>query len=872
MNCSLFLKFEAVVFAALLVSSAVEAATPASFPEYAITTNTSAGAGNAYFDLGFKAFDGISVELDIEIRELTKTDGTTFFFGNWYCPNNYVMATRSDDEKWGVMTQPQYKWMTDAPSIVGSRHRLRIHENGDYYMDGVKVGSNALMSYAEQTANLYLFSCGVDARGLVSHFYRLKVWKGPNLFALFYPCVDSDGQECLYEYVSKRLLYPKQGTFNGVGTNSEIMIQDGVVTCPTAYDDPDNLFFSNSWKQPVDGKWSDATKWSRGVVPDASDTVGISAAGDYTVTMDEVPAAMPAKIRIVSPGDSSQKLVIGAKVAAGTSILQIEGDGAKMSVGANGEWVMDQDGTTSAERLKITGGGELEVDGGAFLMTNYVGRAILGGNFDAFTSRVTVVSGVLDFCPKGGGGESYTLDIYTNGFIDVRGGVFNARTPQYGDNPIRFLGGVLKTSGSADYNTPKFGGEAPYLKYGTGAAVFSGDSTWTRAGENTVFVAPNAAGEVAHVAFLDRARCVNGGGTLTIGGTAGGTAVVEFSAAGEQGGTTYGLAYNVYLGCTAGVGEMLVGNGIVYGGCYGTRIGGSVKKTEASAETYGHLTVTGGVFRTSYNKWPARLPGITVGEGSSCALTDTSLRPYVGRIDLTGGAISNTMGVSVIGSGFGRGDVIQTGGLFEQCESGIKCVLAVGLAGGVGTWTMNGGATLSKQDVYIGGAPTNALEDADQLVNSNYPFDRHDAVGTLTVSGGTFTAAKALNVGFDGTGTVEMVGSRGGLSANTLVLSNTTGVAASTLRFVADKDGFSPIAVSGKATIAAGTKLVVDATAVEGEIGRQPLLTFDESEGSFADGDISVVSPQGGRVTYGVRKGVKGYWYSGTRGLMLYLR
>jgi hypothetical protein len=51
------------------------------------------------------------------------------------------------------------------------------------------------------------------------------------------------------------------------------------------------LFAANVWKSAVSGSWNDATKWSLGHVPDATEDVSISVAGSYTVTLDATKAS-----------------------------------------------------------------------------------------------------------------------------------------------------------------------------------------------------------------------------------------------------------------------------------------------------------------------------------------------------------------------------------------------------------------------------------------------------------------------------------------------------------------------------------------------------------------------------------------------------
>ena len=50
------------------------------------------------------------------------------------------------------------------------------------------------------------------------------------------------------------------------------------------------LMAANSWKSPVSGDWDDATKWSAGHVPTATEDAVINLAGTYSVTHAKINA------------------------------------------------------------------------------------------------------------------------------------------------------------------------------------------------------------------------------------------------------------------------------------------------------------------------------------------------------------------------------------------------------------------------------------------------------------------------------------------------------------------------------------------------------------------------------------------------------
>jgi len=98
-------------------------------------------------------------------------------------------------------------------------------------------------------------------------------------------------------------------------------------------------------------------------------------------------------------------------------------------------------------------------------------------------------------------------------------------------------------------------------------------------------------------------------------------------------------------------------------------------------------------------------------------------------------------------------------------------------------------------------------------VDFGCPVDRHDAEGTLVVSGGIMQFGGTCYVGANGAGTVEMSGTGGTLSLGGLVTSNTAAIATSSaLKFTLGADGVSPIVVSGGTKLTDGTKIGVDFT------------------------------------------------------------
>src|SRR5207245_630326 len=96
------------------------------------------------------------------------------------------------------------------------------------------------------------------------------------------------------------------------------------------------------WKDPVDGNWSDATKWTTGV-PAATNDAIIDAIGSYTVTLDV--------------DTTVGNLVVGA--ISGSPTLSLPGH----SLSISGQGQVRSNGVFNLTSGALTGNGSLLVHG-----------------------------------------------------------------------------------------------------------------------------------------------------------------------------------------------------------------------------------------------------------------------------------------------------------------------------------------------------------------------------------------------------------------------------------------------------------------------------------------------------------------------------
>lgn len=521
----------------------------------------------------------------------------------------------------------------------------------------------------------------------------------------------------------------------------------------------------NVWKTSVSGSWDDAANWIGETAPDPTRTTYIDAPGDADYT-------------VVLGGETFREttltnLVIN-NICDGTATLRV----TNATVTAEGH-------TTAESVLRIGAGGRLDVVDATFRVRD-MGNA-LGVNSNRSS-------------------------------VEMDGGEITAR------GNSAFITRGVDASLRKDGQTSNLNS---FFTFGTGSLSFSDDAVFKseREGNLAIFYKfmPTRAGETVDVSFRDRARLDLNGATAP---------VWSFSLAGNGGRATVlvdsgyenlvtGLGNQNRIGEGTGVGEYLLRRGAVETGTWDLlHIGTSGTDTQTSATLFatGRVEVAQGASLTAHCAMYLSNSFGGVAVGNAAALTGARGTSFVHGELRVAGTFTQVQGNFLVAEGpDADGDVFQDGGTVSIVDDpnkesdNTRGEVAIGAFGGYGRYTLTAGAFSTGHNVYLGGAMTNDL--FRWHANGDVLQQYHDARGVLSVSGGSFTTAKRLILGRDGTGVLALSGA-GVVSAESIVVSNTVGQAASEIRFTADAERrCGTIAPATKLVFLPGARVVVDVTA-----------------------------------------------------------
>lgn len=589
-------------------------------------------------------------------------------------------------------------------------------------------------------------------------------------------------------------VYPVAGTYTGAddvagATKVDWIEGAGTITVANA-----NV---TSWKTAASGNWDDAANWSGGV-PTADMVTYVGAHGsDYVITLSS-SSVWPKDLTAKTP-NATFRVPTGAEV------------------------IYNGSGKTSA--LKLQNGARLLVDGGLCSFTNYTGTFTVEGTAAA-TSRVEVAGGTFLYRRAGSTNGANLMTVNPYGEVRLTGGAFYDVKNDSSYAGVKYAGGRLVATGGT-YHPPIAPDSSQRIAlFDEGDVDFSGTAVMSGGDGSTITLNP-AAGKTARLVFRDAAQ-KGVTGSLRMGDGGGGKSIVTFASSA----THEAFIYSTYVGRGFGEAELNVSAGVLPIRARGIMVGGDENR-QASTGVKGVLNLSGGVMtylNQDISGWTGNWPlGLGIGYGG--VTTVASGRPYVGEMNLTGGAFTNAFGHTLVGVGYGKGTWTQTDGTYVNLyrSAGTWGCGMIGALGGEGALTMSGGTFDFASRMYVGGGRTNDLVKGQLYAAAGLPADSHSAEGSLTFSGGDMIFRENLVIGSNGTGTLARVGSVGTFDVKgvlDLATQDLGGGATSQAKLVCtlDAEGLGAIKATS-AMLRDGTEVTVDFTAYQG--GRRRFKLID---------------------------------------------
>ena len=653
-----------------------------------------------------------------------------------------------------------------------------------------------------------------------------------------------------------------------------------------------------AWKADVySGSWTNAANWTDGV-PDAEKTATISNSGaDYTVTV-ESDAMLYATNTTVGNANGTTTLYVDSPITffpGDAAVLSSKAyfkqqQGAKTVVRSGGSVIFDGSGAT-AGKLEVAKS-DFTIDGGTVDYSG--GGAIsLSGTSVAPASFVVTNGGSFAYHSSVAADESF--EVGANTLLRIHDSTFyiSQTRNQYYSNPFKLRGGDILVSGTGVLDVQSFSSVNTAMALNYGTLSFT-DNALLRC-KGLVFQ-PTDDSKTLTVSFSGNSTITNlyENSEAFIGDSHGRTVFDWNSTARAQMATGNQSALrNVFVGFNAGTGELNIRNGFIslggYNGMFvgsagkratpvdiGFRVWGEAQINDPSqfAPT-GILRVAGGILYQDCKAisdafGPSKLVGLAIGDGS-LNYDEYSGRPCYGRFELSGGSVTNKNGNFMVGYGHAVGRVVQTGGDFYKGDPSTTWSaphsVAIGLAGGDGSYVISNGTFTANTRIFVGGASYSDLDTAISLTKAKYPVSPRNAKGVLTLAchdktkpfkfkvnatnDGSIKDVKGVWVGRDGDGTVEIIGTGSTLDVQSTGLTLTNGFTVAngetetpgellthgqaTLRFVFDADGVGQIdSRSAAVKIAPNAKLEVDMSAYSGTPKKVMIMRCQSRDNSFA--------------------------------------
>lgn len=652
-------------------------------------------------------------------------------------------------------------------------------------------------------------------------------------------------------------------------------------------------FADTTWKDCVDGLWSDGSKWDNGVPSSAADIALFPfPAASYTVMYDnEVPITV-ARIRASQRNDgvNTGKFLlditrpITVKATAANAVAAYRH--GQIHIGEGGLILLDPTSDVTKETNILTvdrRGSLLHIDGGTLCITNR-GRAYLVPNgwsegVNAEQPEIRISSGEF-FMNHTAQSEHIMFWIYGYGKFVMTGGhaYFGGMNADVTGIKMDADSTGFDLSGDAVLDMKK-----STLSLGRGTANVGGNAKINMIGYTTTRFFLGQADDTDKVATLNlmdnSSVDMYDSWQFQIGSGSNSRRVdCNFNV---SGGVHTGAFFNVW-GSRKGETKVNITGGFFSIPRYGLKIAGAHVFTENDVNncTTGTVTVVGGTLSVAAEDnhsadASTTLTGFIIGAGT---VASDATGCFDGRLVIgNGGVVTNGACPFVVGVGRGVGSVTQTGGeLYSSGTFGTRGAweanpVAIGMSGATGTYVMSGGTSTFSAPVWIGGIETNLFRRSFYLPSVAYCDG--NASGTLCVTGGTFRTRLGgdMYLGCDGTGILQ-AGDEGLVSvAGNLVLSNAV---RSVVKVALRTDRTAPIAVTGKLIVTGAAELEADVSALgPDECGKFPLLSAASLTGEFDPSKVSVTGGvPGGKLVWRTTASGTELCYHRPRGSMFVLR
>ena len=626
--------------------------------------------------------------------------------------------------------------------------------------------------------------------------------------------------------------------------------------------------------------WGDANSWvntaGANVLPGPGSAFLTAPGTSYTALCDSVQPAI-SNLTVQNAAPYRTDLIISAPLThLGGAAIRLRA-GASVTVTNGGVWSYEglnrvTDGNESM--LSISGGGELNVNGGVIAFTNLPNATAAFANYInvgyASTGTLRVTSGRFDYyerTPRATTNNNRTLyvgrGVGGDGTLEISGGSVNLGRADggalmlsigegSGSGTIGATRGKVVVSGGELNGTNNTANGWNLLRAGFNYGV--GTLIVTNSGVINLRAGGISARAIFGIYSFGSGLLRVDGGSMTVGdgltvgdktGYGWTTGIVEVTSG----------TLNCGAGLVLGVGETTSLGGDVWGqaNIYGGRVteeywGVFVGRARVGGSGFGRLAITNGLLDIINAAVPAATgSGPGGGEYSGLAVgvvnlneVGTANRAW-GDLTVSGSGVITNTGVFVFGVNGGTGIVTQTGGKIVHAPIGDAAtqarkmtVLGYGVgtnlnltySAGNGAYYLNGGTFFTPSRVFVGGMPTNVQS-----------YSRSGGVGLLKVTGGSFTVTNnTLMVGGYGTGIVT-IGSNGVCFAKEIIFTNNT---QSTLRCELGTEGLGTLTASSNLVICAGAKLEVNTTAYQGNAVWVKLADCVTRTGSFDPANITI--------------------------------